>query len=226
MIRAPIPHPPPSKALISVADELDGLSQYPVLDAGCGFGRNAVALASRGLSVICADRNLERLNSFSHFASTPNTDARGHERQGGRLYPVLADLKHSRWPFSQKCFGAIICIHFLDMGLLDAFHSSLVPGGHLYIETFGGQGGNYLDLPKVGQLRDLLSRRFHLRFYRERPAGPLEAGAVSVKLLGRKSETHPPSAGNPRGRISSGQPEKGRLTYRWGAPFCSGRVVR
>ena len=69
---------------------------------------------------------------------------------------------------------------------LRAFHSSLVSGGHLYIETFGGHGGNYLDLPKAGQLRDLLSRHFHLAVYREKPVGPPEAGAVSVKLLGRK----------------------------------------
>ena len=65
MKRASISHPgPPSKVLIDVVDELTALSQYPVLDAGCGFGRNTVALASRGLSVVCVDRDLDRLNSF------------------------------------------------------------------------------------------------------------------------------------------------------------------
>jgi hypothetical protein len=46
---------PPSKTLIGMAVELSSLSQYPVLDAGFGFGRNAVALASRGLSVVFVD---------------------------------------------------------------------------------------------------------------------------------------------------------------------------
>lgn len=186
MKRATIPHPgPASKALIDVADALTDLSQYPVLDAGCGFGRNAVALATRGLSVVCADRDQARLNSLIRAASIDNIQ-RQLNFERGSLFPVLANLTRSQWPFCQNCFGAIICVHFLDIGLLDAFRSSLVPGGHLYIETFGGQGGNYLDLPKAGQLRDLLSRRFHLTFYREKPAGPLEAEAVSVKLIGRK----------------------------------------
>src|SRR6185437_13345785 len=39
------------------------------------------------------------------------------------------------------CFGAIVAVHFLDVRLLEHFSRSLVPGGHLFIETFGGQGG-------------------------------------------------------------------------------------
>ena len=54
----------PSQALIDALEELTGLSGYPVLDAGCGFGRNALALASRDLSVVCVDRSADRLNSF------------------------------------------------------------------------------------------------------------------------------------------------------------------
>ena len=177
---------PPSKALIDALEELTGLSPYPVLDAGCGFGRNAVALASRGLSVVCVDRSADRLNSFIHSGLTHNTELRCREHEGGRLYPVVADLKYSQWPFSQNCFGAIICVHFLDTNLFDAFRSSLVPSGHLYIETFGGHGGNYLDLPQVGQLRDLLWRHFQLVFYRERKVGPTDSDAVSVKLLAKK----------------------------------------
>lgn len=186
MKRANTPHPgPPSKALIDVADELTGLPQYPALDVGCGFGRNAIALASLGLSVVCADRDWDRLNSLIRFASI-NNSLQQFECEKGRLFPVLANLKHSQWPFSLNCFGVIICVHLLELDLFEAFHSSLVSGGHLYIETFGGHGGNYLDLPKAGQLRDLLSRHFHLEVYREKPVGPPEAGAVSVKLLGRK----------------------------------------
>jgi SAM-dependent methyltransferase len=173
----------PSKTLISIAGELTGLSQYPALDAGCGFGRNAFALASRGLSVVCVDHNRSRLSSLMHFAAM---DLKKLEYQSGRLYPVLADLKRSQWPFSQNCFGAIICVHFLETDLFGAFRDSLVPRGYLYIETFGGHGRNYLDLPKAGEIRDLLSRHFHFAFYRERAVGPPGSRAVSVKLLGKK----------------------------------------
>lgn len=186
-MQAAAPGPgPPSNALIEVADAIASFAHYPVLDAGCEFGRNAVALASRGMSVICVDRDRRRLRSFINSAQIRNID-RGQSGNGrGRLHPVLADLNNSLWPFSPNCFGAIICVHFLDIGLFEAFHSSLVSGGHLYIETFGGHGGNYLDLPKAGQVRDSLSQHFDLAFYRERIVGPPGFGAVCVKLLGKK----------------------------------------
>jgi SAM-dependent methyltransferase len=176
---------PPSKVLIDVADELTGLPQYPVLDVGCGFGRNAVALAARGLSVVCVDQDLDRLQTLVRLA--PTYIACEQAKAGaGQLYPLLAKLNRLQWPFAPKCFGAIICVHFLDVGLLDAIWASLVTGGRLYIETFGGHGGNYLDLPKAGQLRNLLSRHFNIAFYRERKVGPADSDAVSVKLLGKK----------------------------------------
>jgi SAM-dependent methyltransferase len=178
---------PPSKTLMGIVDELITLSKYPVLDAGCGYGRNAAALASRGLSVVCVDRDQDRLRSLVYVPSIDKTFPGQLERERGRLFPVLADLKRPQWPFSRNCLGAIVCIHFLDTDLFDAFRYSLVPGGHLYIETFGGHGGNFLDLPKTGQLRDLLLRSFHLAFYRERAVGPPGCGAVSVKLFGKKA---------------------------------------
>lgn len=187
MKRATISHlGPPSKALIDVADELDGLPQYPILDAGCGFGRNAFALASRGLSVVCVDQDLGRLRTLVGLARTHIAGFRQHRGEVGKLYPLVAKLSPSEWPFAQRCFGAIVCIHFLDVALLDAFRAALVMKGRLYIETFGGHGGNYLDLPKAGQLLDLLSPHFQLSFYRERKVGPAGYDAVSVRAFGTK----------------------------------------
>jgi 2-polyprenyl-3-methyl-5-hydroxy-6-metoxy-1,4-benzoquinol methylase len=56
-----------SKTLINFAAEMATISDLPTLDAGCGFGRNAVALAVRGISVVCADRRLERLTALARF---------------------------------------------------------------------------------------------------------------------------------------------------------------
>ena len=58
---------PPSKTLIGMAVELTSLCQYPVLDAGCGFSRDAVALASRGLSVVFVDHEGDRFHSFALY---------------------------------------------------------------------------------------------------------------------------------------------------------------
>jgi hypothetical protein len=80
---------------------------------------------------------------------------------------------------------------FSNVGLFGVFRSSLVAGGYLYIETFGGHGKNYLDLPKAGQLQGLLSKDFHLPFYRERKVGPADYDAVAVKLFAQKRSPLP-----------------------------------
>jgi hypothetical protein len=137
----------------------------------------------RGLDVVCADRDETRLRTLMELAPAyMNTPG-----EVSRLHPVRTELSASHWPFSQHCFSAIVCVHFLDVRLLPLFFTSLVIGGYLYLETIGGQGQNYLDLPKEGLLRALLSREFQLLFYRERRIGPANFGAVSVKLFAHKS---------------------------------------
>jgi len=69
-----------------------GHPNRPLLDAGCGHGRNAVALASHGLSVVCVDQEIERLNELVRLAPTHIADLRQPDCEVGRLYPVLADL--------------------------------------------------------------------------------------------------------------------------------------
>jgi SAM-dependent methyltransferase len=177
---------PASRNLMTLLGELTANSKSPLLDAGCGYGRNAVALASHGLSVVCVDQERERLDTLVRLAPKHLADLRRPSCEAGQLYPVLADLDPSRWPFRENCFAGIICVHFLNVALFGAFRSSLVAGGCLYVETFGGHGGNYLDLPKAGQLHDLLSKDFHLSFYREKKVGPPGCNAVTVKLFARK----------------------------------------
>jgi SAM-dependent methyltransferase len=180
---------PASKTLMSFAGEMASQSSLPLLDAGCGYGRNATALASCGLSVVCVDQNLDRLNALVRLAPNHIARLRQPECKIGELYPVLAELDPFRWPFCENCFAGIICVHFLNVALFGAFRSSLAVGGYLYIETFGGHGENYLDLPKAGQLHDLLSKDFNLPFYRERKVGPARCDAVAVKLFAQKQSS-------------------------------------
>jgi SAM-dependent methyltransferase len=184
-----ISHPAaPSKTLIKFVEEMGQAPELPVLDAGCGFGRNALALAARGASIICVDRRLDRLEVLASVGSKYLANQTQFNGAIGKLLPVLADLDPLNWPFSEKCFSGIICVHFVDLGLLQAFRASLILGGFFYFETFGGHGGNYLDLPRAGQVHDLLSKDFDLNFYRERKVGPVECDAVAVELFAYKRQ--------------------------------------
>ena len=70
--------------------------------------------------------------------------------------------------------------------LIPVFISSLREGGYLYVETFGGQGQNFRELPRAEQLRKLLSTYVEFRFYKERKVGPMGFDSVAVTLLGQK----------------------------------------
>jgi SAM-dependent methyltransferase len=179
----------PSKTLINFTMEIVDNCHLPILDAGCGFGRNAVALASRGMSVVCADIRGERLNALARFGPRYMADRAQGVRKLGKLYPILANLHPAAWPFRENCFGGIVCVHFVSINLFEAFQVSLIPGGYFYFETFGAHGGNYLDLPRAGQLRNLLEKDFKLKFYREKKVGPIGSDAVTVRLFAQKLVT-------------------------------------
>lgn len=58
-------------------------------------------------------------------------------------------------------------------------------GGHLFIETFGGHGENYLELPKADEIRQAL-KGYELIFYSERSVGPASQNAVVVRAFAQK----------------------------------------
>lgn len=144
----------------------------PILDVACGTGRNALPLLALGCTVICTDNDLTRL--------------RPADGMPGALIRRQLDLVTDSWPFERSSVGGIVNVHFLLMRLFPYFESSLSSGGYLLLETVPGCGGNYLQLPKVGELRSLLEGAFRLEFYKERTVGPRECGAVAVQLLARR----------------------------------------
>jgi len=176
----------PSPTLLRFIDEITSGPLGPVLDAGCGYGRNSVALAIRGMDVIGADRDVDRLQILQHRGSQYIAAQKRAGMQSGRVQTICADLTPDRWPIIDSCLSAIVCVHFPRLAHFDQFRRSLVSGGYLYVETFGGHGGNYLDLPLPGQYRESLSSHFLLLYYVEKPTGPLNKKAVTVRLFARK----------------------------------------
>jgi hypothetical protein len=107
-------------------------------------------------------------------------------RASKRLILLQIDLKRDRWPFEQRSVGGIINIHFTLPSLFPFFGSSLVQNGYLLIETIPGCGGNYVELPRTGELKAAFEGCFFLEVYKERPVGPSDRNAVTVKLLARR----------------------------------------
>jgi SAM-dependent methyltransferase len=153
----------------------------PILDVACGSGRNAVAFGQLGCRVVCVDRDLVSLRTSRRAWRT------GPSRSlSSRLRLHEMDLIKDPWPFGPGTVGGILNIHFLLRALFPHFVNCLALGGHLLLETVPGCGGNYLELPKKGELRSELEAGFELLFYQERKVGPMGFDAVTVKLLARK----------------------------------------
>jgi SAM-dependent methyltransferase len=150
-------------------------SGYPIVDVACGGGRNAFYLAELGCTVICVDRDLSRLK-----------EGRPDAEISKRLKLIEMDLVADPWPFGEGTIGGIVLVDFLDRSLFHFFEQSLVTGGYLLIETISNRGGNYLELPRAGELRTAFERSFELQVYHEREAGPCAVNAVTVRMLARR----------------------------------------
>jgi hypothetical protein len=75
----------------------------------------------------------------------------GLQPQRRNLIPLMIDLSTDAcWPFDPAELGAILCVHYFRIVLLNKMISSLKTGGYLLIETISNRGGNYLALPKQG----------------------------------------------------------------------------
>jgi SAM-dependent methyltransferase len=164
--------PTPSRGVLDLSRSF--AIESPVLDAPCGTGRNGLYLAGLGFDVVGADRDFGRL-----------IKTRGGYQGKGKLRLVGCDLNGQGVPFERTSFGALLIVHFIprDWGLL---FDLLRPGGLILIETMGGQGGNFLELPFAGELPNLVIPRFAMEHYRERPVGPPASGKVAAVLIARK----------------------------------------
>jgi SAM-dependent methyltransferase len=154
------------------------LAGAPVLHAPCGFGRNTLYLAKRGCKVIGVDIDNGRISFVAARAkSDPCVEP--------NISLAVCDLNAPSLPFGNTSLEGLIMINFIPKEW-NPYFAVLQAGGHLIFETMGGQGGNYLELPCAGQIEALLEPAFCISSYRERPVGPPELNAVTVKLVAMK----------------------------------------
>jgi SAM-dependent methyltransferase len=155
----------------------------PVIDVACGSGRNAILLSQLGCAVICVDKDLSLLQTQQQRLSGTLLG-----RALAQLTLNQMDLLKDPWPFGGGTLGGVVNIHFLLPALFPFFESSLSPGGYLLVGTVPACGGNYLQLPKKGELKMALAKAFDFEFYKEGKAGPRGYDAVTVQLLAKRRE--------------------------------------
>ena len=139
------------------------------------YGRHAHWLSRQGYFVVAVDWDAERVNS-------------------ARLAPVagpreviwkVANLQEPSSIFDSS-FDLMICVHYFAESIVDRAVEALKPGGLLVLETFGGQGNNWRDLPSKGWASRALDGKFEILSLKENPVGPSKSN-VSLRLLARKA---------------------------------------
>ena len=103
----------------------------------------------------------------------------------GKIYPLIANVE-ADLPVKTGSLNLAVAVHFSIHKHLGPIKDALAPGGWLIYETFGGQGMNWVDLPKTGQLQRKLAPRFEFLALDEHPVGPKEKRSVVVRLFARK----------------------------------------
>lgn len=183
----------PSPWLKKLSGILNVLPPGPVLDAPCGYGRNALLFRQLGHTVVCTDNDLKALQAIAEvemsLTSTQKREGKQRTmRKAGHLLPLYFDLTSKGWPFPCAMFSMIVNVHFVYPALFPTLIYSLSAGGYLYCETFDGHGNNYRGLPRAGCWKGMLEPWLVFEFYREKRVGPLDQEAVSIKFLARKRE--------------------------------------
>ena len=94
----------------------DDLKDYPILDLACGDGHNGIFLASKGFSVILADRSEEALSQAGL-----NARASGTTVQFWRVDLEQAGLN----PLGGLTFSAVLVFRYLHRPLIPCITKSL-----------------------------------------------------------------------------------------------------
>jgi SAM-dependent methyltransferase len=135
----------PSKALAMYEGLVDFRAFSPVLDAGCGNGRNAVYMAGKGCEVIAADYSDVALGLVRQRAIESGV--------ANRVHPLNVTLG-DRWPFPDGQFGLVldsyVFCHILDRQEQEAYRDELRrvlrPCGLLYSAVFSTDDAYYREL--------------------------------------------------------------------------------
>ena len=92
----------PSVILVKFGDQITSVREGPIIDAPCGYGRNAVELAARGRTVIAIDKDQQKLSILDRVKAK-YVGGRASAGGGvGKILTVCADLTIEGWPVGNR----------------------------------------------------------------------------------------------------------------------------
>ncbi|RPI74794.1 MAG: methyltransferase domain-containing protein [Desulfobacteraceae bacterium] len=102
-------------------------NKLPILDLACGDGHNGIYLASKGWSVILADRSEETLAKAKEQALKNHMTA--------KFWQV--DFEEPGFnQLEENTLGGVLIFRYLFRPLIPAIKKAIVKGGFLFYETF------------------------------------------------------------------------------------------
>ncbi len=119
-----------------LAANLASIPRGIALDVAAGRGRNALALARAGCTVVAVDYSAEAMGLLGATARATHL----------AIWPVVANLDN--FHLKDESFDVIVNMNFLDRALFAKFAGALRPGGLLIAETF------LVDQAALGHPRD------------------------------------------------------------------------
>jgi SAM-dependent methyltransferase len=144
-----------------------------VLDIPCGFGRHAHWFAQNHQRVVGADLDRTRIK-----AATQNAPSSPYPTRW-----IVANIEQ-QLPIERGAFDLVLIVHYFSETVILRALEALRPGGWLILETFGGQGKNWMALPPVGWAGERFRNEFQVSILEERPVGPSKSNAA-VRLMAK-----------------------------------------
>lgn len=137
-------------------------------DLGCGHGRHLPLLARQGFTVFALDIDDAAL--------------RAARKRCRAALPVQCDLRQGM-PFKGGRLGLALAVHVPLLALVPILAEALALGGLAILESVGGYGENWRELPRRGALRRKLRGHFTILNLEEHPVGPPSKQTVTVRAF-------------------------------------------
>lgn len=142
----------------------------PIADIACGSGRNLLPFLQCGQRIDCYDVRPDCLDAYIIRACDP------------RLRRYEANLLDVNFSLLQKEYCLVLLVHFYNAKVVSQIVQAVRPGGLFVLETIDDRRGNDVELPRVGEVFNLITPYLNILHCAAKPAGP-NLGRQVIKLI-------------------------------------------